>query len=42
MNSLSSDDGFGPSEPVINFKEVNLEEKGQLLTWLRNAYEGDK
>nr|KIR87734.1 hypothetical protein I308_01761 [Cryptococcus tetragattii IND107] len=39
MNSLSSDDGFGPSEPVINFKEVSLEEKGQLLTRLRNAYE---
>ncbi|KIR55726.1 hypothetical protein I315_01603 [Cryptococcus gattii Ru294] len=39
MNSLSSDDGFGPSEPAINFKEVNLEEKGQLLTRLRNAYE---
>ncbi|AFR92409.1 hypothetical protein C343_00278 [Cryptococcus neoformans C23] len=40
MNSLSSDDG--PNEPVISFKEVNLDEKEQLLARLRRAYECDK
>lgn len=38
MNSLSSDDGLGPTEPLINFKEVNLDEKEQLLARLRSAY----